>query len=53
MGTMAHLKTVKLRDKAVISDDVVSNDNVHLADAETAKFIKGLARSCIQTFWGE
>jgi len=53
MGTMAHLKTVKLKDLAVTSAYAVNNDNVPLADEETAKFIKGLARSCVPDFWGE
>ena len=53
LGTMAHLKTVKLQDAPAIPAYVVNNDNVDRADEETAKFIKGLSRNCVQGFWGE
>ena len=53
MGTMAHLKTVKLQDAPAIPAYIVNNDNVQRADEETARFIMGLSRNCVQGFWGE
>ncbi len=53
LGTMAHLKAVKLQDAPAISDYTVNNDNVERADEETARFIIGLSRNCVQGFWGE
>ena len=53
VGTMAHLKTVKLQDAPAIPAYVVNNDNVQQADPETTKFIAGLLRNCILDFWGE
>ena len=53
LGTMSHLKTVKLQDAPAIPAYVVNNDNVQRADEETARFIIGLSRNCVQGFWGE
>ena len=52
-GTMGHLKGVKLREAPPIPAYIVNNDNVQRADEETARFIIGLSRSCLQEFWGE
>jgi hypothetical protein len=53
LGTMVHLKVVKLREAPPIPAYIVNNDNVQRADEETARFIIGLSRSCLQEFWGE
>ncbi len=53
LGTMAHLKSVKLREAPAFPAYIVDNDNVPRADFETAKFIAGLSRNCVQNFWGE
>jgi malic enzyme len=53
LGTMAHLKSVKLQDASPIPAYIVNNDNVQRADEETARFIIGLSRNCVQDFWGE
>lgn len=53
LGTMAHLKSVKLQDAPVIPAYVVNNDNVLRADPETAKFIAGLLSNCILNFWDQ
>jgi hypothetical protein len=52
-GTLVHLRSVKLREAPPIPAYIVNNDNVQQADDETAKFIFGLSRNCIQDFWGE
>lgn len=53
LGTMAHLKIVKLREVPPVPAYIVNHDNVQRADDETARFIAGLSRSCLQVFWGE
>jgi hypothetical protein len=53
LGTMVHLKGVKLREAPPIPAYIVNNDNVQRADEETARFIIGLSRNCSQEFWGE
>ena len=53
MGTMTHLRSVKLREAPPIPAYIVNNDNVQLADKETAMFILGLSRNCIQDFWDD
>ena len=53
LGTMVHLKGVKLREAPPIPAYIVNNDNVQRADEETARFIMGLSRNCLQEFWGE
>ena len=53
LDTMAHLKGVKLREAPPLPAYIVNNDNVQRADEETARFIMGLARNCLQGFWGE
>jgi hypothetical protein len=53
LGSMVHLTAVKLREAPPIPDFIVNNDNVRRADEETARFIMGLSRSCLQGFWGE
>ena len=52
-GTLVHPRSVKLREAPPIPAYIVNNDNVQQADDETAKFIFGLSRNCIQDFWGE
>ena len=52
-GTLVHLRSVKAREAPPIPAYIVNNDNVQQADDETAKFIFGLSRNCIQDFWGE
>ncbi|MEQ1521912.1 MAG: hypothetical protein ABL936_11650 [Aestuariivirga sp.] len=52
-GTMAHLKRVTLHEAPALPAYVVNNDNVQRADEETARFIIGLSRNCVQDFWGE
>jgi hypothetical protein len=53
LGTMSHLKAVKLREAPPVPAYIVNNDNVQRADEETARFIMGLSRNCLQGFWGE
>ena len=53
LATMVHLKGVKLREAPPIPAYIVNNDNVQRADEETARFIIGLSRNCLQEFWGE
>ena len=53
VGTLAHMNGVKLREAPPIPAYIVNNDNVQRADEETARFIFGLTRNCIQDFWGE
>ena len=42
LGTMAHLKIVKLHAAPAIPAYKVENENVQQADPETAKFIAGI-----------
>lgn len=42
LGTMAHLKSVKLHEAPAIPSYVVNNDNIKQSDSETAKFIAGI-----------
>ena len=53
LGTMAHLKSVKLHEAPAIPAYIVNNGNVQRADPETARFIIGLSRNCVPDFWGE
>lgn len=53
LGTMVHLGGVKIREAPPIPAYIVNNDNVQQADEETARFIFGLSRNCVQDFWGE
>ena len=53
LGTMAHLKSVKLQEAPAFPAYVVNNDNVLRADPETAKFIAGLLSNCLLDFWEE
>lgn len=51
LGTMAHLKSVKLKEAPAIPIYVVNNDNIKRADPETAQYIFGLLRNCQLDFW--
>ena len=53
LGTMVHLKGVKLREAPPIPAYSVNNDNVQRADEETARFIIGLSRNCLLDFWDQ
>ncbi len=52
-GTMAHLGNVKLREAPPFPAYIVNNDNIQRADEETARFITGLSRNCLQGSWDE
>ena len=51
LGTMANLKSVKLKQAPAIPAYIVNNDNIERADPETAQFIFGLLRNCQLDFW--
>ncbi|MGB8314509.1 MAG: hypothetical protein WCE69_08490 [Aestuariivirga sp.] len=51
MGTMDHLKGVKLREAPAIPAYVVNTGNVERTDPETAKFILGILSSNQLDMW--
>jgi hypothetical protein len=42
IGTMAHLKEVKLKEAPAVAPYIVNTNNVERADPETVKFIWGI-----------